>query len=192
MLTFLKEHRWCFTFLLFFIGTIIYTYLWYKDVADHRYYPIALSERDEITIDYQTPYIVSDKRCFKLGFSVKEAEDYYEHYDKLYRPIYDLPKKEFYSKVADRPKLRIKIFKDTTLVRQDDLYVDAIYGHGDRIINGKKYWLIDTYLYSEYEKDDCHYFEPQSSYKIVVTNFIPKEYYKNIEVFFGIFPIKPR
>ncbi|MDU8925268.1 hypothetical protein RYD26_10180 [Pasteurellaceae bacterium LIM206] len=192
MLNVLKKHYFCIIFSLTMIGGIIYLSLWFEDMTDIQYYPISLSKKDEISIDYKTPYIVSDGRCFMLGFAIRDSSDM-AHYNKRYPIIYhNQTEAEYYFNIENKPKLHIKIFKDNTLVQEKDIYATEISSHGDNIINNKNYWIryIDTS--SGYKRGGCYYFLPNSHYKIIVTNLIPKEDYKDIEVFFIINTIKHR
>lgn len=188
----LKKHYICITLLLIIIGTITYMSLWFKDMIDDRYYPISLSKQDEITINYKTPYIVSDDRCFRLYFIIRENNDI-EYFYKKYRSTF--PKQteqEFYSYVSNKPKLHIKIFKGNTLVYESDMYATGVLGWGHITINNVEKRFIDVFLSYDHKTGGYYYFYPNSNYKIIVTNLIPKEEYKDTDVFFTISPIKLR
>lgn len=191
----LKKHYICITLLLIIIGTITYMSLWFKDMIDDRYYPISLSKQDEITINYKTPYIVSDERCFRLEFILKRNNNLnnLEYFNKKYGNVYsEQAEQEFYLDVSSKPKLHIKIFKENNLVHESDMYATDIFARGDTIMNNVKSFFIEVFLSYGHRMGGCYYFHPNSNYQIIVTNLIPKEEYKDIDVLFKISPIKLR
>lgn len=188
----LKKHYICITLLLIIIGTITYMSLWFKDMIDDRYYPISLSKQDEITINYKTPYVVSDKRCFRLEFILRKDNNL-SYFNEKYGNVYsEQTEKEYYLDVDSKPKLHIKIFKEDTLVYESDIYTTQLFGWGYRTINNEKKRFVGVFLSYGYRKGGCYYFYPNSNYQIIVTNLIPKEEYKDTDVFFTISPIKLR
>ncbi|QIM62441.1 hypothetical protein A1D29_03510 [Pasteurellaceae bacterium Orientalotternb1] len=192
MFNMLKKHYICITLLLAIIGTITYMSLWFKDMIDDRYYPISLSKQDEITINYKTPYIVSDERCFRLEFIIRENNDIKYFYKKYRSAFSEQTEQEFYLDVSNKPKLHIKIFKENNLVHESDMYATDIFARGSTIMNNVKNFFIEVFLSYGYRMGGCYYFHPNSNYQIIVTNLIPKEEYKDTDVFFTISPIKLR
>ncbi|TDQ59591.1 hypothetical protein EDC45_0248 [Mesocricetibacter intestinalis] len=143
MRKFFKKYYIGILFIITFATCISYIWLWSKDLIDDRYYPISLSEKNEIVIDYKTPLVISESRFFNLEFIIRSYKDI-EYYNDFYLSednSFILKEKEFYSEINNKPKLNLKIFKDGDKVMDRDFY--AMYSHGvsKAKINNKKYLL---------------------------------------------------
>ncbi len=197
MLNFIKRHRICLSILtLLLIGSSIWFYYFLRDENDRmdaRLFPIPmLSEPSKTIIEYKTGNYTAYYKCFKLTFKyddiLKRFDGNHLIFDNQRYNYYIASDKEFYSETTGKPHFKINIYKGSTLIVENELYMMWVDSMPFYEIENNLIQLSSLRGFWQPRKVACYYFEPDSTYRIEVINNTPLAKFDGLETFLLIRP----